>query len=65
MPAYLSKKEAIEKEIIEIIGKHNIDRYNIPAIAELLIKKDSPRIDHRYQLDTSQDFWEVVANNTM
>ena len=61
MTTYTTKNDAIQYEIIEPLGEwaneHNIDN----IVDELITTTD----DNRYHLDTTKDFWDVVANNSL
>ena len=59
MAFYLTKQEAIVKEITQRLGE-NHDKYNIQSLAQELIISDGTRIDKRYFLDTTKNFWEVA-----
>lgn len=64
MNTYTTRNEAIEAEIIAVLGEH-ADDHDIEAIADEVITETGEGVDYGFTLDEGADFWAVVEKHAL
>ncbi len=62
MRTYITKNEAIQREIIEPLGDYAAD-FDIDAIADEIIISGGTAVSPKFFIDPAADFWAIVARN--
>lgn len=62
MRTYITKTEAIQREIVEPLGEY-ADDYDIDAIADEIIIHGGTAVAPQFSIDPAADFWAIVARN--
>lgn len=60
MTSYTTKQDAIQAEIIDVIGVGAADEYDIDAIADQVLTSEGTGFEYRIVVDETVDFWAVV-----
>lgn len=64
MNTYTTRTEAIEREIIEVLGVY-AHEHDVDAIADAVLTTTGHGTDYRYTLREDVNFWGVVAANAL
>lgn len=62
---YTTRDEAIQREIVDVLGPYNTQRHDIEAIANDVLTTTGEGTHYRWTLDTNKDFWIYVASHQL